>query len=87
MFYNSEPETSDVNWIDTILLTIIKVSEYKLGPVKYAQSMSKRPARSAYIGNFIDCLLYLLAPFPSILGIDLEGSSKFLPLMVLISID
>ena len=64
-----------------------KVSENKLVPFEHAQSMSKWPAGLAYIGNFINYLLYLPAPFPRGLLIHLEGSSIFLPLMLLIHID
>ena len=46
--------------------------------MEHTQSMSKWPIRLAYIINFINCLLYLPAPFPRGLGIDQEGSSIFL---------
>ena len=49
--------------------------------------MSKQPIRLAYISSFIDYLLYLLAPFHRGLGIDLEGSSIFLTLMLSMHID
>ena len=49
--------------------------------------MSKWPAGSAYIGNFINYLLYLLAPFPRGLCIDLEGSNILLQLMLLMHIN
>ena len=59
-----------------------EVSEHKLGPFEHAQSMSKWPERWAYIGNFINYLSYLPDPFPRGRGIDLEGSSTFLPLIL-----
>ena len=57
------------------------------GLVEYAQSISKWPTGLAYVGSFINSFLYLLAPFPRGLGINLEGSSIFLPLMLLMHID
>ena len=73
--------------MDTILLTIVKVSEYKLGPFEYTQSMSKWPTGLAYVGNFISYLSFLPASFPRGLEVDLEGSSTFLPLMLSMHID
>ena len=49
--------------------------------------MSKQQTRSAYVGNFINYLLYLPDPFPKGLRIDLQGSSIFPPLMLLIHIN
>ena len=49
--------------------------------------MSKCPAILAYIGNIINYLWHLFAPFPRGLWKDLEGSSTFLPLMLLMHID
>ena len=56
--------------------------EHKLGLFEYTQSMFKLPTGLVYIGNTINCLLYLSAPFPKGLKVDLEGSSTFLPLML-----
>ena len=63
------------------------MSKCKSGPFEHAQSMSKWPAGSAYVGNFINYLLYLPDPFLRGLCIDLEGSSTFLLLMLLMHID
>ena len=46
------------------LLAIVKVSEHKLGLFEHAQSMSKQPAGLVYIGNIINYLFFLPAPFP-----------------------
>ena len=43
--------------------------------------------RIGYVGNIINYLCHLPAPFPRGLWKDLEGSSTFLPLMLLIHID
>ena len=69
------------------MLTTIKVSQRKLRPFKHAQSMSKRPLGLVYIGIFIHYLSYLPDPFPKGLEVDLEGSSAFLTLALLIHID
>ena len=69
-----------MSWMDAMFFNNSKISKYKLGLFEQAQSMSKRPPRLAYIGSFINYLLYLPDPFPRGLGIDLEGSSMFLPL-------
>ena len=50
--------------------------------IKHAQSMSKWPSGSAYVGNFIDYLFCLAVAFPRGLCIVLEGGSTFLPLML-----
>ena len=63
------------------------MSECKLGPFEHAQSMSKWPAGLGYIGNIINYLLNLPAPFPRGLYKDLEGSRTFLPLMLSMHID
>ena len=78
---------NDVRWMDATLLSNNKVSENQSGPFEHAQSMSKRPAGLAHIGNLINYLLYLPYTFPRGLVIDLEGSNTFLPLMLLIHID
>ena len=44
--------------------------------------MSKWPEGLVHIGNIINYLLYLPAPFPMGLEVDLEGSSIFLPLLI-----
>ena len=66
-----------MGWMDPKFLSNNKGSECKLGLFEYAQSMSKWPTGLAYIGNFINYLLYLPDPFPRGLWIDLEGSSTF----------
>ena len=58
------------------------MTKCKLGPLEHAQSISKCPARSIYIGSFITYLLYLPVPFPRDLFIDLEGSNTLLPLTI-----
>ena len=73
--------------MDITLLVTIKMSELKLGPFKHAQSMLKWPTGSVYIGNTICCLLYLPAPFPRGLEVDLEGSSTFPTLTLSMYID
>ena len=73
--------------MDAMFLSNNKVSKCKSGPFEHAQSMSKWPKRLVYIGYSINYLLYLPAPFPRGLGIDLERSSRFLPLMLLMHID
>ena len=57
--------------MDTILLIIVKVSEYKLGPFAHTQSMSKWPAGLVYRGNNISYFMYLPTPFPRFLEVDL----------------
>ena len=59
---NSALKTSDMSWIDDTFLNNNEVSECKLGPFEHAQSMSKQPTRSAYIGDSINYLFYLLFP-------------------------
>ena len=49
--------------------------------------MSKQPSRSVYIGNIKYYLIYLPDTFPRGLEVDLEGSSTFLPLLLLMLID
>ena len=63
------------------------MSKCKLRPFEHAKSMSKQPAGLVYIGVFVSYLSYPLDPFPRGLGIDLEGSSTFLPLILLMHID
>ena len=43
--------------------------------------------RIGYVGNIINYLCHLPDPFPRGLWKDLEGSSTFLPLMLLMYID
>ena len=50
-------------------------------------SMSKWPTRSVYVGNIICYLIYLFAPFPRGLEVDLEGSNIFPMLTLLMCID
>ena len=85
--YNSAPKTSDVSWINTTFLNNNKVSKSKLGPFECTQSISKWPTGLAYVGSFINYLLYLPDPFPRGLGIDLKGTSTFLPLTLSMHID
>ena len=54
---------------------------------EHAQSMSKWPIRSIYIGNTIKCLIYLPIPFPRGQEVDLEGNSTFPILILLMYID
>ena len=77
----------NVIWMDITLFTIIKVLECKLGPFEYTQSMSKWPARSVYVGNIFNYLIYLPDPFPRGLQVDLEGSSTFLTITPLVYMD
>ena len=86
-FFNLAPETSDVNWMNVILFTTVKVSECKLRPFEHAQSMSKWPAGLGFVGKIINYLCHLLSPFPRGLWKDLEGSSTFLLLMLLMHIN
>ena len=69
----------EVSWMDATFLNNNKVFECKLGLFDYAHNISKRPTGSAHVGNFINYLLHLPAPFHRGLGIDLERSSTFLP--------
>ena len=59
----------------------------KLRPFEHTQSMSKWPAGLAYIDYSINYLFYFSVPFLRGLCIDLEGSSIFLPLKLLIHIN
>ena len=79
---NLATETSDVNWMNIILLAIIKVSKCKLGSFEYAQSITKWPERLVYIGNIINYLFYFPVPFARGLEIDLEKSGIF-PIFIL----
>ena len=72
----------DINWMDATLLTILKVSECKLRPFEYAQSMIKWPIGLVNIVYFINYFFYLPVPFPRGLEVDLEGSNTFLILML-----
>ena len=76
-----------MRWMDAIFLSNNKVSEHKSGPFEDAQSMSKWPTGLVYTVNFINYLSYLPVSFPRDLCIDLEGSSTFLPLMLLMHIN
>ena len=77
----------DMGWMDIMLLTTVRVPECKLGPFEYIQSISKWPKGLVYIGNTINCLPYLPDTFPKGLEVDLEGSSTFKTLMILIPIN
>ena len=54
---------------------MVKAIKCKLGPFEYTVSMLKWTARSAYIGNIIYYLTYLLDPFLRGLEVYLEGSN------------
>ena len=69
-----------------MLLIAVKVSKCKLEPYEYAQIIFKRPAGSVHAESIINYLFYLLNCFPRGLEVDLEGSSAFLPLMLLMHI-
>ena len=86
-FLNITCETSDVSWMDTTTTAIVKVAKYKSGPFELAESMSKRPAGFVYIGNIVYYLTNLPNPFPRGLEIDLEGSSRFPTVMLLMLIN
>ena len=73
--------------MDAMFLITVRISKCKLGLSEHTQSMSKQPSGSVYIGNNINYLLHLPAPFPKGLEVDLEGSSIFLPLMLSMHID
>ena len=60
----SKTTANDVSWMDTMFLSNNKVSKCKSELFEHAQSMSKQPAGSAYVGNFINYLLYLPDTFP-----------------------
>ena len=68
------------------MITTVKVTEHKLGQFEHAISMLKWPERYVYIGNIIYYLIYLLAPFPKGLEVDLEGRSKLATLMLSIPV-
>ena len=56
--------------MDITLLITVEVSECKLGPFDYTQSMSKWPTRLVYISSIINYLLYLPASFS--MGLEVE---------------
>ena len=68
-------------------VSIIKVIKCKSGPSEHAISIFKWPRRSVYIGYLLFYLMYLLYPFPGLLEVNLEGSSTFPTLILLIGID
>ena len=76
-----------MSWIDATFLSKKKVFERKSGSFEHAQSMFKQPTGLAYISNIIDYHFYLPTIFPRVLKIDLEGSSTFLTLILLMHID
>ena len=81
-FSNPVATTStDLNWIN-VMCTTVKVTKCKLGPFEDAQSMSKWPAGSDYIGSIINYLTYLPDPFPKGIEVYVEGSSTF-PILIL----
>ena len=69
--------------MDTTLYKTLKVAKCKSRLFKDAQSMSRRPTGSVFIGNIINYRTYLPNPFPRGLEVDLKGSSTFLTLMLL----
>ena len=70
-----------------ILFTTIKDSKCKLRPFEHTQSMSKWPTEFVYMGNIINYFIYPPDPFPRGLELDLERSSTFPILILLINID
>ena len=73
--------------MDVILSTTVKVTKHKLGPFEHAQSMSKWPVGSSYVGRITFYPTYLTYPFPIYLKVNLEESSTFLILMLSMHID
>ena len=67
--------------------TIVKVIKCKSALFEHTVGISKRPKGSVYIGSIIYYLTCLLAPFPKGLEVDLEGSSTFSTLMLLMYIN
>ena len=63
------------------------MTKQKSGLLEHAQSMSKWPVESVYIGNIYYYPRNLLITFPRGLEVDLEGSSTFLIFMLLMHID
>ena len=74
-----------LSWMDIILFTTIKVSKCKFGPFEHNQNISKLLKRLLYIGNITNYLPYLPDPFLRGLEVDLEGSSIFPTLTLLIT--
>ena len=66
---------------------MVKVTKCKSGPFEHAESMSLSPEIRVYIGNIIYYLIQLSSPFPRGLDVDLERSTNFLILMLLMHID
>ena len=58
-------------------MLIVKVTKSKSELFKYTRSMLKWPEGSVYIGYILYYPIYLLAPLPRGLEVDLEGSSIF----------
>ena len=73
--------------MDITLLIVVKVSKHKLKPFDLAQKISKWPVGLVYIGNIINYLLNFPNPFPRGLEIDLDGSSTFPKLILLMHIN
>ena len=57
------------------LFTTVHISKCKLGPFEYAQTISKWPMGSVYIGSIVKYLPYLPTLFPKGLEVDLEGTN------------
>ena len=49
--------------MDVALFTTVKVSKHQLGLFEHAQSKSKWPTVSEYVGNIFNYLIYLLVLF------------------------
>ena len=64
-------------------ISAVKVTKHKSGPFEYTIYMLKWPARFVYIGNTLYYPIYLPAPFPRGLEVDLEESSTFPTLILL----
>ena len=69
------------------MFTAVKIPKHKLIPFEHAQSMFKWLAGLVYIGIIFNYLPYLPTYFPGGLKVDLEGSSTFPILMLLIHIN
>ena len=77
---------SDMNWMDltvTAIVSIVKVIKHKPGLFERVLIMLKRPTGSVYIGIILYYLIYLPNPFPRGLEVDLEGTSTFPELILL----
>ena len=73
--------------MDMTMLRILKVTKCKSMQFEHAISISKWLTGSVHIGNIVHYLIYLPYPFPRGVGVDLEGSSIFPKLMILMHIN